>query len=51
MGMRTLLAVWGFLDVCLLSAGVLCIVASVMFTRPDQLILNLVVSEFDFRSE
>ncbi|RSH92367.1 phospholipid scramblase 1 [Saitozyma podzolica] len=47
MSMRNLLAVWGFLDVCLLAAGVISIVFGIKFHMPGQLVLNLTFSDKD----
>jgi hypothetical protein len=47
MSMRNLLAVWGFLDVCLLAAGVISIVFGIKFHMPGQLILNQTFSDND----
>ncbi|EIW71037.1 hypothetical protein M231_03567 [Tremella mesenterica] len=45
--MKRLLGVWGFLVVCLLAAGSVSIVFAIMFQRPGQLIMNLIVSKMD----
>ncbi|WVQ98234.1 hypothetical protein IAU59_005357 [Kwoniella sp. CBS 9459] len=47
--MQKLLVVWSFLDLCLLAAGVLCIVSSIVLTQPNQLIIGLMKDHFDFK--
>ncbi|OCF30406.1 hypothetical protein I316_07974 [Kwoniella heveanensis BCC8398] len=47
--MKKLLIVWSFLDFCLLAAGVLCIVTSIILTQPNQLIIGLMKDHFDFK--
>ncbi|WVQ79894.1 hypothetical protein IAT38_001994 [Cryptococcus sp. DSM 104549] len=47
--MRKLLIVWFFLDFLLLAAGVLSIVAAIMFANPGHLILNLIAQKVDFK--
>lgn len=49
--MRRLVFVWAFLDLCLLAAGVLSIVASVVFMSPDHLILSMIFEKIDFKCE
>lgn len=49
--MRCLVFIWAFLDLCLLAAGVLSIVASVVFMSPDHLILSMIFEKIDFKCE
>jgi hypothetical protein len=43
-----LLFIWSALDLILLSAGILTVIASICFHRPRQLILNLVFDDIHF---
>jgi len=43
-----LLFVWSALDLILLSAGILTVIASICFHRPKQLIINLVFDDVHF---
>jgi hypothetical protein len=43
-----LLFIWSALDLILLSAGVITVIASVCFHRPKQLIINLVFDELHY---
>ncbi|OCF45767.1 hypothetical protein I317_00255 [Kwoniella heveanensis CBS 569] len=47
--MKKLLIVWSLLDFCLLAAGVLCIVTSIILTQPSQLIIGMMKDHFDFK--
>ncbi|OCF77134.1 hypothetical protein I204_02844 [Kwoniella mangroviensis CBS 8886] len=47
--MRKLTIVWSFLDLCLLSAGVLCIVSAILFSQPQHLILALIKTRINFQ--
>jgi hypothetical protein len=49
--MRRLLIIWVFLDLCLLAAGVLSIVVSVVFMAPRHLILSMIFEKINFRCE
>lgn len=49
--MQLLLAIWAFLDVCLMAAGILCIAASSVFMRHDNVILSLFFSMAHLESE
>lgn len=43
-----LLFVWSALDLILLSAGILTVIASICFHRPKQLIINLIFDDIHF---
>jgi len=43
-----LLFVWSALDLILLSAGVITVIASICFHRPKQLIINLIFDDVHF---
>jgi hypothetical protein len=43
-----LLFIWSALDLILLSAGILTVIASICFHRPRQLIINLVFNDIHF---
>jgi hypothetical protein len=50
--MRRLYLVWGFLDLCLLAAGVLSVAISIVFmSSKEHLILQLIFDRIDFKSE
>ena len=49
--LQRLNAFWFFLLVCLTAAGILCIVASIMFSRPNQLLMNLIFTPRFFGRE
>lgn len=49
--MQLLLAIWAFLDVCLMAAGILCIAASSVFMRHENVILSLFFSMAHLESE
>ncbi|KAK6903533.1 hypothetical protein L486_03100 [Kwoniella mangroviensis CBS 10435] len=47
--MKKLTIVWSFLDLCLLSAGVLCIVSAILFSQPQHLISALIKTRINFQ--